>query len=84
MKINKSNFQKLPEGEKTSVVLEQGKKISTRRVDNYLVSLYTMGDFMVELWYHARNNKIEQVEIVEDHSIIDKYIDEEVNKKKTK
>ena len=82
MKTKKSNFQKLPEGEKAALVLDKGKQISRRKVSNYFVSLYTFDEFMVEIWYHSRTNKIERVEIVEDHSIIDKYIDEEVNRKK--
>ena len=82
MKITKSHFQQLPEGEKSSRVLDEGKHISTRKVDHYYVSLYNMDEFMVEIWYHIANNKIEQVEIVEDNSILDKYIDEEINKKK--
>lgn len=82
MKMNKSNFQKLPEGEKVSLVMDKGKQISRRKVSNYFVSLYSLEEFMVEVWYHSRTNKIENVEIVEDHTIIDKYIDEEVNRKK--
>lgn len=82
MKMNKSNFQKLPEGEKASMVLDKGKQISRRKVKSYFVSLYTLDEFMVEIWYQSRTNKIEKVEIIEDHSIIDKYIDEEVNRKK--
>ncbi|MFP4621112.1 MAG: hypothetical protein ACLFM7_07350 [Bacteroidales bacterium] len=82
MKMNKSNFQKLPEGEKASLVMDKGKQISRRKVSNYFVSLYSLEEFMVEVWYHSRTNKIENVEIVEDHTIIDKYIDEEVNRKK--
>ena len=84
MNFSKSYFQKLSEGDKASLVLDNGKQISTRKIENYFVSLYSIDDFMVEIWYHSGTKKIDKVEIIEDHSILDKYIDEEVNRKKAR
>jgi len=83
MKITKSQFKNLPEGEKASVALSQGRQISKRRTSHFYVNLYSLEDFMVEIWYHAKRNKIESIEIIEDMAVLDKYIDEEINRKKT-
>jgi hypothetical protein len=83
MKINKAQFKKLSEGEKAAKTLNHGKQISRRRNNNYHVNLYSLDDFMVEIWYNSSRNKIEKVEIIEDTSVIDKYIDAEINRKRS-
>jgi len=82
MDISKSQFKKLSEGEKAARTLNEGKQISHRRIKNYYVNLYSLGDLMVEIWYNTARNQIERVEIIEDTSIIDKYIDAEINRRK--
>lgn len=82
MDISKSQFKKLSEGEKAARTLNNGKQISRRRINNYYVNLYSLGDFMVEIWYNTARNQIERVEIIDDTSIIDKYIDAEMNRRK--
>ena len=83
MKINKTQFKRLSEGEKAARTLNDGKQISRRKINNYYVNLYSLQDFMVEIWYNTARNQIEKVEIIEDTSIIDKYIDAEINRKKS-
>ncbi|MBS3806696.1 MAG: hypothetical protein KGY60_04265 [Bacteroidales bacterium] len=83
MKISQSQFKKLSEGEKAAKTLNNGKQISRRGIKNYYINLYSLGDFMVEIWYNTARNQIERVEIIDDTSIIDKYIDAEMNRRKT-
>lgn len=83
MKITKAQFKNLPEGEKASVALNEGKQISRRRTGNYYINLYSLGDFMVEIWYHNERNQIKRIEIIEDTTVLDKYIDEEIKRKKS-
>lgn len=83
MGISKKQFAKLSEGEKAARALNDGKQISRRRNNNYYVNLYSLGEFMVEVWYNTARNQIERVDVVEDTSIIDKYIDAEMNRKNT-
>ena len=83
MKLTKSQYKNLPEGQKASVTLSYGKQISRRRTSNYYINLYSLDDFMVEIWYHSERNKIERIEIIEDTAVLDKYIDEEIKRKKS-
>ena len=83
MKISKTQFKRLAEGEKAARTLNEGKQISRRRSNNYYINLYSLEDFMVEIWYNKARNQIEKVDIIEDTSIIDKYIDAEINRKKS-
>ena len=82
MTISKSQFNKLSQGEKAAKTLNNGKQISRRGLKNYYVNLYSLGDFMVEIWYNTARNQIERVEIIDDTTIIDQYIDAEMNRRK--
>ena len=53
------------------------------QVIRYLINLYSLYDFFVEVWYFPAENKIEKIEVMESEKTLDLYIDKmnELDKK---
>lgn len=71
--ISKQEFHNLPLMERAAAVLEHGVELISRIHVFYIVKLYCMGDFYVELWYRQNGNKIDKLEIVDLEDVIHYY-----------
>jgi len=69
--------------ERGMIVMKQGNHLSQVKKDEYLLNLYSLNDFFVEVYYSVIKNEIEKIDIVSDLSRIDLYIDEKMNKDKS-
>lgn len=68
------NFDHLSLSEKYQFIIDNGKYIGVRPYYNYSINLYLVDDNFVELWYFRDENSIERIEILEDISKLDLYI----------
>ena len=50
MKIDLYQFNALPDPEKTQAVLEHSTNLKTRKEEGFIVNLYSLSDFYVEIW----------------------------------
>lgn len=71
--ISKQKFYDLSLMERAAAVLENGKELISRIYVYYVVKLYCMGDFYVELWYRQNGNKIDKLEVVDLEDVIHHY-----------
>lgn len=71
--ITKQEFYDLSLMERAAAVLEHGKELISRIYVCYVVKLYCMGDYYVELWYQQNGKKIDKLEIVDLEDVIHHY-----------
>ncbi|MDZ4204571.1 MAG: hypothetical protein U1C46_07110 [Bacteroidales bacterium] len=71
--ITKEQFTDLPILERAAVVLECGCELCDRIYMSYIIKLYQVDDFYVELWYRHNGNKIDKLDIVEWDDVIHHY-----------
>ncbi len=71
--ISRKEFIELSLLERAGAVLEHGQELISRIYVFYIVKLYCMGDFYVELWYRQNGNKIDKIELVELDDVIHYY-----------
>ena len=74
--MTKEDFKKLSLSEKGMVLISEGKHLTQVKKGNILLNLYSIDDFFVEVYYSALSDKINKIEIVNDLSRIDQYIDD--------
>jgi len=74
--MKRDNFEKLSMAEQGMTLISEGKHITQIKKDNYLINLYSIEDFFVEVYYSVIDNHIDKIEIMNDLSKIDLYIDE--------
>lgn len=80
--MKQDEFMQLPIAERGLHVMNQGKLLTQVRQKDHLLSLYTVNDFFVEVFYSIKTNQIENIDIINDFSRIDLYIDESAKKEK--
>jgi len=68
--ISKRDFFDLPLLERAAAVLEYGKELISRIHMVYIVKLYCMGDFYVEMWYKQNGTRIDKLEVVDLEDVI--------------
>ncbi len=61
-------FTRLSLDEKTKWVYFNGELITSIRYYAYKVNLYLIGSFMVELFYHHSQDRIEKIELLDQKS----------------
>ncbi|NLN95063.1 MAG: hypothetical protein GX128_02700 [Bacteroidales bacterium] len=71
--ISAKAFMAMTVLERAATVLEHGTELSSRIYMFYVVKLYCLGDFLVELWYRQNENKIEKIEVVDSEEIFHFY-----------
>ncbi|MFO7939403.1 MAG: hypothetical protein R6U66_06600 [Bacteroidales bacterium] len=79
--MNKEDFLTLTEGDKAAELISKGKHLGRRKAGEKTLNLYSMGDFFVEIVFNPKNNHIEGIEVIEDLSNIDEYLDEYISRK---
>ena len=75
MKISLYEFNVLTDFEKTQVVLENDTNLKTRKEEGYIVNLYSLPDFYVEVWYDEESNRINKIRSLKSIDQLGPYID---------
>ena len=81
-RVDKKTFIQMSLLEKGTVVLGGGKHITQIRQGHHLVNLYSVNDFFVEVYYSIYSNHIVKIEVINDLSRLDFYIEENEKSKK--
>jgi hypothetical protein len=71
--MTKIQFSELTLNEKIELVIENGTEILNRIFLFYVIRLYNVDDFYVEVWYKTSSNKIDRVESVEIDDVFHLY-----------
>lgn len=80
--MTKDNFKTLSLADQGLELINNGKHLTQIKQGNQLLNLYSLNDFFVEVYYSFLNDKIDKIEIVDDLSRIDHYIDKQQEKEK--
>lgn len=71
--LTAENFKKLPVEEQVTTLLGQGQELLERIYIYYVVKLYFLKDFYVEIWYQQTTNRIDKVIVVQLDDVIHLY-----------
>jgi hypothetical protein len=66
-------FAKMTKTEQVCQVLKLGKELLSRSEPGFLISLYLISGFFVEIWYRAPNKQIDQIELISHKKVMKKY-----------
>ncbi|MFC2152389.1 hypothetical protein ACFLSE_07670 [Bacteroidota bacterium] len=78
--MKKGYYAEMLLAEQVILLISEGKYLSQVKKGNNLLNLYSLNDFFVEVYYSVVADKIEKIEIMNDLSRIDQYIDEKLKK----
>ncbi|MBI9055073.1 MAG: hypothetical protein JEY96_14720 [Bacteroidales bacterium] len=79
--MSKDDFKEMTILEQGMIVMQEGNHLTQVKKGDYLLNLYSVGDFFVEVYYSLIKNEIEKIDVITDLSRIDLYIDEKMNPK---
>lgn len=71
-----NEFVQFPLIRKAQILFDQGRELMSRLEGEYVVRLFALEEFYVEVWYLPFLNKIVRVEIVAMDEVISSYEDE--------
>ena len=71
--MTRTQFSELSINEKIELVIENGTEILNRIFLFYVIRLYSIEDFYVEVWYKTSSNKIDRVEPVQIEDVFHLY-----------
>lgn len=80
--MTREDFKALALAEQGMVIINRAKHLTQIKHGNQLLNLYSLDDFFVEVYYSIESDKIDRIEIMNDLSRIDDYIDEQQKEKK--
>ncbi len=80
--MDKKTFAGLTIIEQGMALLTDGKHIAQVKQNNHLLNLYSLNDFFVEVYFSVTTSQVDKIELVNDDSRIDFYIEELKNEKK--
>lgn len=66
-------FVRMPVEEQVTTLLGQGNELMERIYIYYVIKLYRLNDFYVEIWYQQTTNRIDRVIVVELDDVIHLY-----------
>ncbi len=73
MKLTKEDFEALSLVEKAEHTLETGEEVMSRIYMYYMIKLFAVNDFFVEMWYHQTSNHIAKIKTIEEDDILHNY-----------
>jgi len=76
MKIDLYQFNALADPEKAQAVLEHGTNLKTRKDEGFIVNLYSLSNFYVEVWYDEDSNRIDRIRSFNSIDQLGPYIDD--------
>jgi hypothetical protein len=71
--ITQVAFEKMNKTEKVCHLFKTGEELLCRREREFLIRLYAISDFFVEVWYRSPGNKIDRIEVVSQLQVTKKY-----------
>jgi hypothetical protein len=74
-KLTKKEFQKLSLNERFQLLKKHGEHIAVRQKSIHLIHLFSIYNFYVEVWILITFYKIQWIEIQENKSILNRYVD---------
>ena len=80
--MTKKEFEEMSLLEQGMILIGSGKHLTQVKKENYLLNLYSIEDFFVEVYYSLLSDKIDKIETMIDLSKIDQYIDEKQKEEK--
>ncbi|MEA2106030.1 MAG: hypothetical protein U9P82_04835 [Bacteroidota bacterium] len=82
--MTKEEFNNISLAEQGLAIITEGKHITQIKKGDYLNNLYTIDDFFIEIIYSISTNEITTIEVLDDLSKIDQYIEGNQKKQKNK
>jgi hypothetical protein len=80
--VDIKEFNQLRLSEKFELINNGGKYLGVREYYNYFINMYLVDDTFIEVSYFPTENKIAEIEILEDDKKLDFYIDYMINLEK--
>ncbi len=71
--LTAEEFAGMPVEEQVTTILGQGTELLERIYINYVVKLFRLKDFYVEIWYQQISNRIDRVQIVQIGDVLHLY-----------
>lgn len=71
--MTKTEFAELTLNDKIELVIDQGSELLNRVFLFYVIRLYNIDEFYVEVWYKTSSNKIDRIEPVEIDDVFHLY-----------
>jgi len=72
--ISANDFQTLPYSEKEKLILDIGEELATRLDNIYIIKLFILFDFFVEVTYLTEDNTIKQIDAITDSYLTESYL----------
>lgn len=73
-KLTKKEFQKLSLNKRLQLLKKHGEHIAVRQRSIHLIHLFSIYNFYIEVWILISFNKVQWIEVQENKSIINSYI----------
>lgn len=74
--IRMEDFAKMNKTEKVSNLLKGGRELMCREENGFVISLYLLTDFFVEVWYRSPSKKIDRIEVSTNEEVLANYEEE--------
>ena len=71
--LTNASFKNLTKTEQVIMTINSGEELMTREDEGYIIHLYLLSGFFVEVWYESDTQKIVNVESTDKDSIIRNY-----------
>ena len=72
-KISKDVFEEMNKTERVGCLFTRGRELLSREDPNYIISLYLLTDFFVEIWYENPSKTIERIDITTNEEVMANY-----------
>jgi hypothetical protein len=69
-----TDFKLLPLPVQAHIICEKGVLLCERREDEYLIALYAVDEFYVEIYYRGRNEEIEKFRSFHSTELLEPYL----------
>jgi len=74
--MTKTDFSKLNSSEKYILLRDLGKHLANRKHSGFIVSLFEFEGFYVEVWKRVGLDYMDYIEVINDNSILDQYLND--------
>lgn len=71
--LSSDDFKQLPVEQQVNTLLSQGIELMDRIYIYYVIKLYILGNFYVEIWYQQTTNRIDRVTVVQLNDVLHLY-----------
>jgi hypothetical protein len=69
-------FEKMNKTERVCSLFKEGKELLSRENHDYVISLYILKDFFVEIWYQEPGHKVDRIDITTNEEVMANYEEE--------